>query len=316
MVAPHIIDALRNAPAAHKSANPGAPVIYQPYFSEAQKGELSPACRPLDASFNTANGTREYELFQHLMKRHQTSGFPAGRFWGLVSSKLSLKAPISVETFVTEAGGAQSAGYDCYVLNPMIGNAAIYANVWEQGVHCGHKGMDRVAVFLMEQGYRTNVVEGQDTFAFCNYVCGNAKFWTAYFAFVSAALSLLDAEAEKGTDVGKAYSGGAGYTRDASATMRPFVIERLLSTFLFSARLAGQIKIHAYKPNRRDFEFKFGNRMGSVLFGLHELKEQAVESKDRAHFDTWHAGRAKILENNPLPVWQLDDPPSWMPVAV
>lgn len=297
------------------SASVEAPLIYQPYFKDEQRAQLDPRCTPLDGRFNTGPSTREYELFQHILRQHEANGFRPDQFWGLVSSKFEGKSPVPLETFLAEAAQAQAHGYDCYVLNPMIGNAAIFINVWEQGVVCGHTGMSLVHQFLAERGFPVNNLEGPDTFAFCNYVCGNLKFWSSYFLVVGNALDALEAEAEKGTPVGLAYRGSGDYWRDKQATMRPFIAERLLSVYLSLAKSSGAINVAYHAPTEREFDYKFGVRLASVLHPLHVLKTEAVADMQPTTAKTWLQRRSVILEENPALVWQMDDPPSWMPVA-
>lgn len=292
-----------------------APLVYQPYFSEEQRAQLSPDCAQLDGRFNVATNSREYELFQHLMDRHLRERLSSERFWGLVSSKFDQKSPVPIGTFLSAAQAAQDNGYDAYVLNPMIGNAAIFIDVWEQGVLCGHRGLDQICALLTARGYPSNILQVQE-FAFCNYFCGNLRFWTSYFNFMSNVLDLFEAEARARTPVGLIYAGSAGYRRDPTATMRPFIVERLLSCFLTIAVRSDALKIACYQPTDRDFNYKFGPRIASALVPLYRLKAEAVERADEAMAKAWLMQRSAIVKNNPAPVWELDDPPAWIPRGI
>lgn len=301
-------------PSPRPSRKPdGQPQIYQPYFSDAQRAGLHALSTPLDAAFNASPQTREYELFKAVSLRHASEGFATDRFWGVVSSSFEMKSPVSFAAFFQNAAKAQDRGFDCFVVNPMIGNAAIYASVWEQALVGGHPGMEPVYAFLTAAGYPVNAVQGADTFAFCNYVVGNAKFWQAYFNFCEDVLARLDEEARRGTPAGQCFSGGSGYRRGGDVAMRVFVIERLLGCFLQVASQSGTLAVAFHRATPDDFELKFGRRVGPVLHALYGAKNAAVANGDINALKTWLEARQAIAGTNPRIVWELDDPPAWMP---
>lgn len=167
---------------------------------------------PFDASANTAPGTREYELFKQLYAD------PAIRDrsepWGLLSWKFEHKAPVSFSDFHEFCRSAFDAGADCAFINPMIGNEAVYANGWEQGIHCAHTGIEKVTYFLEQRmGIRAaSVSESPPSrsviISLPMTVSGKP------ISASSSALALLDAEAARGTEVGEIYSGSARHERD------------------------------------------------------------------------------------------------------
>lgn len=294
----------------------GAPRIYQPYLNDGQRAVLSPLAQPLDISFNTGSTSREYELFQHIFNLNRTSGFPDHQFWGLVSSKFEHKSPISFQDFAQEAARAQAGGFDAFVINPMIGYAAVHVNVWEQGIQSGHQGLGVIHQFLAQKGLPVAVLEGEQTFALCNYVCGNRKFWEGYFSFMETMLGLLEAEKQQQTPVGSVYGGGAGYARDASAAMRIFVIERLLGCYITVASQTTGLKVASYVPQLEDFALKFGTRLSGHLHGLYQMKSSLLRQPTQADVDRtlhmWNEQRMRVLAAPHL-IWQLDDPPDWVP---
>ncbi len=279
--------------------------IYQACIDAQQRAFVSAQAIPFDASANTAPGTREYELFKQLYAD------PAIRDrsepWGLLSWKFEHKAPVSFCDFHEFCRSAFDAGADCAFINPMIGNEAVYANGWEQGIHCAHTGIEKVAYFLEQQmGIRIASVSDVTSFAFCNYFVANNCFWEAYFSFIERALALLDAEAARGTEVGKTYSGSARYERDPSASMRIFVIERLFSAFLLQQ---DQFRISAWTPSAADYDRKFGTCMGQVLCNLSRVKQHAVKMDDLQVYRIWDKQRSALLASWHINiVWNLDDP--------
>lgn len=279
--------------------------IYQAYINAQQQEFVCENAIPFDASGNCATGTREYELFR------QIHADPANRDidepWGLVSWKFDYKSPIGLADFHRFACDAFANGADCAFINPMIGNEAVYANVWEQGIHCAHTGIEKVAYFLQEEiGINVATVSDINTFAFCNYFIAGPAFWDRYFSFIENALTLLDAEAASGSEIGQIYSGSGQYQRDASASMRIFVIERLFSTFL---QQNPDLQVAAYTPTAADFDNKFGVRMGQMLWNFSRLKQRAVETDDLSLYNIWDKQRCTLLADWQINiVWNLDDP--------
>ncbi|NNJ93193.1 MAG: hypothetical protein HKP57_00410 [Halobacteria archaeon] len=279
--------------------------IYQAYMDVQQREFVGKDAIPYDASANSAPGTREYDLFKKLHAE------PAGRDsrepWGLVSWKFEHKSPIDFAGFHDFCQAAFANGADCAFINPMIGNEAVYANGWEQGIHCGHTGIEKVASFLEEHlGIRVASVSDVNTFAFCNYFVANNRFWGRYFGFIDEALRLLDREAERGTEVGQLYSGSGRYQRDATASMRIFVIERLFSSFLLQQ---DDLTVAARLPSAIEFERKFGVNLGRILWNFSRFKQRAVETGDLSLYNIWDRQRATLLTDWHINIiWNLDDP--------
>jgi hypothetical protein len=279
--------------------------IYQAYTDAQQRDFVCAGAIPLDAAANCAPGTREYELFRMLYAEPAVGD--GDEPWGLVSWKFEHKSPAGFPVFRDFCRAAFANGADCAFINPMIGNEAVYANVWEQGIHCAHTGIEQVAYFLGQRmGIRVTAVSDVSTFAFCNYFVARRRFWDAYFSFIEQALGLLDEEAARGTEVGLIYSGSGRYGRDASASMRIFVIERLFSSFLLQQ---DTLRVSAWTPAASDYDRKFGVRTGQLLWNLSRVKQRAVEADDLSIYQAWDRQRSALLADGHIQVvWQLDDP--------
>lgn len=278
--------------------------IFQSYIGESQRTEISPAARPYDASHNNANGSREYELFREIFSRRAGDEDP----WGLVSWKFQHKTHVPVELFARYADQRLEEGFDCVFINPMIGNEAIFRHVWEQGGRA-HKQLGKIADFIERRNPGTiGLVCGTGSFAFCNYFVGTPAFWKAYFAFVDSVTAMLDDEADRSTEIGLIWSGHGHYERDPSATMRPFVIERLFSSFVRTHRT---LRFSPFPHPYRVYESKFGSRLGRILHSMSALKNRSLQEKERAGLQRWNAMRKQIL-SSPLhaAVAALDDPPN------
>ena len=244
--------------------------LYQSYLGEDERKLLSPITIPWNVENNTDNSTREYELFKQVALANENSNEP----WGLVSRKFTNKSLISIEDFVKFADQKFNEGFDCAFINPMIGIEALHVNVWQQGVQCGHAGLERIIQFLEASlALPMNDPMDKNTFAFCNYFIAKPQFWAQYFSFVDKALNALDQEVAKGTEVGAVYAGTGSYHRDQSITMKPFVIERLFSTFIQNHSL----KAAPFIYEKGFYEKKFGSNFGAFLHQLSALKNVALK---------------------------------------
>lgn len=268
---------------------------------------VSPNAIPFDAQTNAGGSQREYELFKAVWSEQS----PAHQEpWGLVSWKFQHKSLISPAEFIEFSKIQFDSGADCVFINPMIGNEAIYFNVWEQGSDQGHKGLDKILAFLSQSmGPDISGPMGSSCFAFCNYFVANDRFWRSYFEFVEAALSNLDAEAIKKSEVGLIYAGPANYARDSEATMRPFIIERLFSSFVASSPSLNCINFEYEESHYRG---KFGDQLGRFLHKLSAYKNAALNARDLTVLNLWNGVRLGILRSQAKSsIWHLDDPASF-----
>lgn len=275
--------------------------IYQSYVNQQQKNHVADCAIPLDASWNT-NGN-EYDLFKHLKKTQiRESDSP----WGLVSWKFTGKCQIQLNEFSEFATTHFKNGCDCVFINPMIGNEALYLNVWEQGKDSGHQGLDKVESFLTKNfDHGITSIMSNHTFAFCNYFIAKNRFWEAYFKYIDEALILLEREVATESETGLAYKSSANYNRNKNLTLRPFVIERLLSPFL----LKSQLKIVDYKYSAIHYQKKFGPLLGDYLLSLSITKNEAIAQNNAAKIKSYLDNRRTFLQSQyKSVVWGLDDP--------
>ena len=244
--------------------------LYQSYLGEDERTLLSPIAIPWNVQNNTDNSTREYELFKQVALANENSDEP----WGLVSRKFTNKSLLSVEHFVQFADHQFNGGFDCVFINPMIGIEALHLNVWQQGVQCGHAGLEKIIQFLEQSlGLTLSAPMDKNSFAFCNYFIAKPHFWTEYFSFIDKSLGALDQEVIRGSEVGAIYAGTGSYHRDQSITMKPFVIERLFSTFIQNS----PFKTAPFLYSKSLYEKKFGSNFGAFLHQLSALKNLALK---------------------------------------
>lgn len=276
--------------------------LFQSFVNEHQKSCLSSSTFPVDASSNTEDNQREYELFKKIKATHPELKTEA---WGLVSWKFEHKCQLPITDFIQFAENKLQNGFDCAFINPMIANEALYINVWEQGLHSGHHGIDKISSFLQKKiGPFFDCYMDSNTFALCNYFVGSPAFWEKYFAFTEKAISLLEAEASAGSDVGQTYAGSSHYVRDDQLSMKPFVIERLFSSFLSSR----SVKSANYKYHLEHYQNKFGVRLGNFLYKHSENKNSGIRNRNQQILEKYNELRRTCYDQDFIKVTSaLDD---------
>jgi hypothetical protein len=277
--------------------------IYQSYLGEHQKSHLAKCAIPYNVARRSPPHSREYELFQSLHDNHKDDS----EKWGLVSWKFEHKVPVALTDFSRYAESMLNIGADCVFINPMLGNEAIFLNVWEQWGF-GNEDVRTISEFLKVTGLSdTDHASGVSSFAFCNYFVANKKFWDAYFIYVNKAILSLERELIIESKVGNIYGGSAGYEKDSELTMRPFVIERLLSPFIAQSQ---NLRCVAYPYNFDHYEKKFTYSIGKELYDLSSLKNEAIRSDNLKLLQEWDIKRRLFLGVNGMAavIFNLDDP--------
>lgn len=278
--------------------------IYQAVPNNNKNKWISEIAIPLD--YSKLPPGIEYDLFKHVFGNLLVDD----ECWGVVSWKFNIKSPVNLDTFHKFAMTEFKAGADCVLLNPMIANEAIYANPWEQGILCGHKGMEEVFKDLIDKKFLTQIgVIEKSRYSFCNYFVANNLFWNRYFNFVDPILQYLEKEASENTPVGLVYRGSAGYRKNIDMTMRPFIIERLLTSFLCQNM---DLKVSKYQFTTEDYIHKLGSVPGVYCKNLADLKNLAITNQDQAQLESWHNQRLKLLTDkdhmNLTVLFHMDDP--------
>lgn len=276
--------------------------LFQSFIGDRQRRFLSPAAIPLDASHNTAPDQREYGLMKQIHAERGQDPEP----WGLVSWKFAHKTLVDPGAFIAFAQDALDAGRECAFINPMIGNEAMYFNVWEQGAQWSDK-FRAIAEFLQNTAdLNLTPAMGRRHFAFCNYFVAKPAFWRDWFAYVDGMLECLEIEVRRGTRIGEFYAAPAGYARDSKVSMQPFVVERLFSSFLMTR---APDSFRAFEHDARIYIDKFGQRLGPALLELSRAKQRALDTRRRALLDQWHAQRQVLGDEMRGAISLLDDPP-------
>jgi hypothetical protein len=278
------------------------PVLYQSYVGGDQRKIVSSECTPFDAGFNNSKDQREYKLFQYLHAELNAKK----DYWGLISWSFKLKTMITEGEFLSFACEKIKNGYDCVFINPMIGNEAVFANVWEQS-DVVHPGMNLISNFSdINNDLDVKGVYGKSEFAFCNYFIANNVFWTSYLKFVDDIIFKIENQANLNKEFNDVWTGSAQYPKNKNLTIKPFFIERLFSSFL---RKKNSFKIAGYDYGLDAYERKFGDGLGGILFKATQLKMKAKNSSLNSDLVVWNKYRTEIINEGLLrTIFKLDDP--------
>jgi hypothetical protein len=275
--------------------------IYQSYPSGVDKEVLFEGARLIN--YTDFGSESEYDIFKHI----RTTENPD--CWGLLSWKFEYKCCVPISKFLELATMHLLNGTDCYFINPMIVNEAVFSDVWEQGELIGHKGMFTIRDYLLERGLmKVSPLMDTESFAMCNFFIGNRRFWDRYFEFVDRVLFALEDACEQGLPVGKIYRSKAEYIRNSNLSMRPFIIERVFSSFVISS---SDLVFKQYPQDLQQYEKKLGCNIGGTCHSLSVLKRKALKLRDSELFKAWNSERAKFFENPAMYnlCLLMDDPP-------
>lgn len=276
--------------------------IFQAYPEGKYKDWISKIAIPFD--YSTLPQGTEYDLFKYIYTNHMYSG----RFWGLVSWKFKNKSPVEMGEFYEYCVSEFSNGSDCVFINPMIANEAVYANPWEQGVLTGHTGIEQIYDHLVAVGLLSKqAVIGRLNFSFCNYFVANSAFWEQYFCFVDQILLHLENEALAGTVVGRLYQGSASYRKNPEMNMKPFVVERLFTSFVSQH---SNFNVSSFPVSEIDYVRKLGLIPGLFCKRLSDIKNLAIQENSNLVLQEWHDKRLAILNNKDdlITLLKMDDP--------
>jgi hypothetical protein len=280
--------------------------LFQGYFDEASKQYLDPLAVPVDISFNLNHPLYEFNIFRSLLDKKIMD--PAAGPVGLISWKFETKTLVSVGEFCAFCDKAFAAGADVAFINPMIAAEAVYKDVWEQAEHAGHKGMRTVVDALFSQQQRNQLgLMPKSAFAFCNYFVGNARFWSDYMAFCDEILNRIEAFKETNPPVYELVYGSANYFRNSGADFRPFILERLFSSFLL---LQPGIRSAHFEYAPHVYDKKFGADIGKYLHLLSGLKNNGFNSRNLEVLKKWNEARIRLLLGPPMGIELMDDPPA------
>ena len=276
--------------------------IFQSYPSADFKHWVSKVARPIDYS-SLPQGS-EYDLFKHVFD----FGLAGDKPWGLVSWKFRLKSSIELQNFFEFSARELEAGADCVFINPMIANEAIFSNVWEQWVFTGPPIVRNLYSYLADNKLmKCPPVMDCLTFSFCNYFVANSNFWIRYFFYVDSILAAIEDEVLKNSPIGNVYKSSAGYPKNLNLSTKPFIIERLFSTFISENK---DLDVRNYLYSQDMYTNKLGGVMGLFCKEMSDLKGLALKDNDSHALAEWQARRVNLLNDREqlFTLLNADDP--------
>jgi hypothetical protein len=242
--------------------------VFQIFFDPGQRSALDPAFVSYDNASRTTERL-EFDVFQRLAA---SASVQTLTHWGAVSWRFFEKTGLRGRELLNLV--RESPEVDLWYCNPYPYLEALFPSYWYQG-HTTHPGLRDVASAFFEAASLPSEdllrLEAADCFSAANYFIGSPRFWASYLPFISSALDAADrnmtpaarARLRSPEADPKGWHHGAGYL--------PFIIERLLPTFL---RGPG-----AHLVTRRYAVPREEAKLNDELRRLRAMKDQAVAQR-------------------------------------
>ena len=257
------------------------PQIYQIFYLDYQKSSLEKDFIPYDNRANPRPEWCEYFVFrENFNKGICSTGHPTGFISWKFNQKTGLHGT-DFHQFIRENSGA-----DVYFINPFVDEAAFYQNLWLQGER-NHPGLIELSQHIFDRvGYKIDLkslVMPFEKSLYCNYFVGNTKFWKSFMEFCEPIYDEIENNLDPESK--KFLSQRADQT--IKADYRPFIFERLFSTFLC---LHPEISSKSYANSPKALELRYGKESARFIGQLADLKNsssladyQALAARALAH---------------------------------
>lgn len=245
----------------------GSPIhLHQIYFRSSQREHLEPAFIPFD---NSRNPKPEWHEYQTFLSEHEKGAWDDDAYYGYVSWKFGMKSGVSGRAFLDFI--ASDPGAEVYFINPFHEYGLAFRNVWTQGDYF-HPGMSELAADVFDEiGFDVDVTEmvnGEQDTAFCNYWVARPSFWRRYLPYITATLDL----ASRADRAPLAARLNAPVPRHASATYLTFILERIFTSLIHRDR----VDARAYPFSDTWFRARYGI-LYDHLVPLREMKRREME---------------------------------------
>lgn len=255
--------------------------IHQVFYKDDQKLFLDAAFSPLDNSAHN-DETLEFGVFKRL---YGDGAFEEAEYFGALSWRFTEKTGLTGQALIEIV--RSNPDVDLFYMNPFPHNEAIHQSLWLQG-ETAHPGFMEVCTAFFEAAG----LEPRDMYRFspssefsaCNYFVARPAFWKAYIPFVDRCLEKADTgmPPELCKRMHSAEADWKGIHK--GATYVPFIIERLLPSFLKSpeGRTLRTQKIPL--PAREA-------KLNDDLRELREMKDVAILARSSRILDMWRDKR-------------------------
>jgi hypothetical protein len=243
--------------------------LYKLCYNQEQIDNIQTPFHVWNNLSNSTPGFREYPIIKTAYNSEETKNL---EYWGILSPKFEQKTNITGNTFLQFI---ENNNANVYFINPTPINEAIYPNVLYHGeaYHPGIMGLISRTISRMGFDlYPQTLIMDHSTFAFCNYFCGDRKFWDSYINFIDTFLSEVANHSE---DNKLMFEKSAQYSLDKTIPYYAFVIERLFSVFLV---LHPEIKSASYKYSKEELLVKtdLPDNIISEVIALSDIKKVAT----------------------------------------
>lgn len=260
------------------------PTLYQICFEENQISQVKAPMTPFDNTSNERPELREYHSFKKIIDSQY-----ATELYGVFGPRAEEKLRYSGKKIYDEI--LANSGKEFYLFNHARVQSVVFLNVWEQGEYF-HPGIKKIMKYVLDKNdYDYTVLDSimiEKQMCFCNYFVATKKAWIEYMRFVDIIKHTLDSLPN---ELAIIYHGSANYARDISLGMFPFIVERLLSTYL---------KLNSYNVHVKPYDYSLYTNYSDFInhFNtLHRLKECSISDADS--FDSWHHLRNETMAKYP-----------------
>lgn len=231
---------------------------------------------------------KEFHIFDRLITDGHTKDVG---YWGIFDTVYKTRLRFDSNEIIKTIN--ENPNKDIYLFNFAKIHDALTVNVWEQGDNY-FPGIKRVAEYSLDKmGYDPKVVNLMTTDAntcYNNYFVASSKFWKRYMVFLNSLKSELD---DLPSDMDRIYK--TNYTADLNATLFPFIVERMLTTFLLIDKTwnvyAKPYDYEIYRPQINDSV--------NLLKSVNEIKKLVVKLNSNELLEQWNTLRMFIVKVSP-----------------
>jgi len=230
-------------------------IFYEPIFN------LNPnLTNEISTPLNVANYPPEWREFFILTQIYKDKLWEKDDYVGLISPKFEIKTGIKLKEFKKFI--KKNKDYDLYFINPFPHIQYLYLNVWKQG-ETYHPNITNIADKLLKEAnvnIEINMIKrtNNNINSFCNFWVGNSLFWEKY---VGQILIPIRKFIENHPENKVVIESLKITTHTSPAPYLPFIVERLLTSFLYYNK---EIKFTHF-PTEDNLEKYFINDIDKVI---------------------------------------------------
>ena len=266
--------------------------VFQVFFESDQRSTLDRAFVPYDNA-GKATEALEFDVFRRLAASASVGSLS---HWGAVSWRFGEKTGLSGRELLSRVREAPQV--DVWYCNPYPYIEALFPSFWYQG-QTTHPGLLEIAhsFFVAADLPVEDLVrlERCEHFSAANYFVGTPRFWSAYLPFVATAIERAEARLSPAMRERLHSSQADPKLWHKGSTYLPFIVERLVPTFL---RGPGQGLItRRYALPREEA------KLSPELRALRELKDRAIAERSLPLVREWMDRRNRYVKPRTRPEW-------------